>query len=316
MNKKLFLFFIISAIACLIFNVSVGYTADVKIGVAWIGKSGMTNRVVSGLQEVLKTFDDSIEIEYQKELDSAESLAEIVKKWTTDKDGMVILRSNGAKWLIDNPPTIPTFIGGCNNPEQLGLLKDMNAPDGNITGVTYFLPVSTQFETFQAIVTDLKSVLLLLEEGHPGSIVDQDGTKAICEKLGIEYNEIFNKTKEDIFSAVEKFKGKVSTIIIGSEALIMDNAAAIVEAAGATPVLAYSSKPVKVGALGGFVADDEKLGEALAESIIDVLINGKAIKEVPVKVDPNPKFYINVTTAEKIDIKIPYEILEMSTIIE
>jgi putative ABC transport system substrate-binding protein len=43
---------------------------------------------------------------------------------------MVILRSNGAKWLGENLPSVPTFIGGCNNPVQLGSLKNMQAPEG------------------------------------------------------------------------------------------------------------------------------------------------------------------------------------------
>ena len=81
-------------------------------------------------------------------------------------------------------------------------------------------------------------------------------------------------------------------------------------------MLSYSSKPVSAGALGGFVADDEKLGLILAESMADVLVNKKAVKEVPVKVDPNPKFFINVKTAEKLKLEIPYSILEIATIIE
>ncbi len=50
--------------------------------------------------------------------------------------------------------------------------------------------------------------------------------------------------------------------------------------------------------------------------MVDVLVNGKDVKDVPVKVDPEPKFYVNVTTAQKIGLEIPYEILEISEIVE
>ena len=157
----------------------------------------------------------------------------------------------------------------------------------------------------------MQSVLLLLEEGHPSSLIDQKGTKKITNKLGVGYNEVFCKSAAEMVSAVESYKRRVSTIIIGNAALVMDNA----QAAGTTPVLSYSSKPVKMGALGGFVADDEKLGYMLAESVVDIMKNGKAVKDVPVKVDPNPKFYINAKSAEKIGIKVPYHILEAATVI-
>lgn len=286
------------------------------IGVAWEGKSGMANRVNQGFDQGMKEFAPDIKIEYQKELASIDQVAEFAAKWQNEKDGMVILRSSGAKWLGKNPPTIPAFIGGCNNPKELGAVKDLQAPEGNITGVTYFLPVDTQFEIFKVVIPKLESVLLLLETGHPGSAIDQEGTKAVCEKLGIKYNEAFCASAEDAVNAVQQSKGNVSAVIIGNQALLLDNAAKIVEAAGSTPVLAYSANPVKVGALGGFVADDVKLGYLLAQSVAEVLNNGKAVKEVPVKVDPDPKFFINVKTAEKLKLEIPYTILETATLVE
>jgi hypothetical protein len=146
--------------------------------------------------------------------------------------------------------------------------------------------------------------------------IDQAGTKAVCEKLGIAYNEKLCTTKDDIIEAVNQYKGKVSVIIIGNQALIIDNAKDIVKEAGTTPVVSYSSKPVKAGALGGFVADDKKLGYMLAESVVAVLKNGKAIKEVAVKVDPEPKFYVNARTAEALKIDIPFTILETATVIQ
>ncbi|MCP4574758.1 MAG: hypothetical protein GY846_00520 [Deltaproteobacteria bacterium] len=286
------------------------------IGLAWAGKSGMAKRVTAGFDQGMKELAPDIKIEYQKELPSIDDLAVVAGKWEKEKNGMVLLRSNGAKWLGQNPPAIPTFIGGCNNPKQLGAVKNLQAPEGNITGVTYYLPVDTQFEIFQAIIPDLKSVLLLLGAGNPSAPVDQAATKAVCEKLGIKYEEKLCDTEEDAIKAVEANKGKVSVIIIGNQSLNIDNAENIVKAAGNTPVLSYSSKPVKVGALGGFVADDKKLGYMLAESVVAVLKNGKAIKAVPVKVDPEPKFYINAKTAEALKIEIPFTILESATVIQ
>jgi len=287
-----------------------------EIGVAWAGKSGMSNRVAAGFEQGMKELAPDIKIEYQKELGTIDELAQVAKKWEKEKNGMILIRSNAAKWLAQNPPAIPTFIGGCNNPTELGAIKNLQAPEGNITGVTYFLPVESQFEIFKAIIPDMESVLLLLGKNNPSAIVDQAGTKAVCKKLGMAYHEKLCDTPEDAIAGVNEFKGKVSVIIIGNQALHIDNAENIVKAAGTTPVLSYSSKPVSAGALGGFVADDEKLGYMLAESVVDVLKNGKAIKEVPVKVDPDPKFYINARTAESLKIEIPFTILETATVIQ
>ncbi len=286
------------------------------IGLAWAGKSGMAKRVYQGFEKGMKEFAPQVNIEVKKELGSVNELASVVKVWEGQKDGMVLLRSNAAKWLGKNNPTIPTFIGGCNNPEQLGAIQNLSAPEGKITGVTYYLPPEIQFEVFQAILPDMKGVLLLLGKGNPSAIVDQKGTQQVCKQLGLAFQNVECETLDDALAAVKAIKDDTTAVVIGNQSLLMDNADKLVEVAGSTPVVAYSDRAVKQGALGGFVADDEKLGYMLAQTVVDVLINGKSTGSVPVKFDEDPKFFVNLKTAEKLGVELPYAILQAATIIE
>jgi len=300
----------------LVFGFTVGMAGATEIGVAWVGKSGMANRVAAGFEKGMKDMGSEISAVYHKELETLDDLAALVEKFQNEKAGMVILRSNGAKWLGQNPPSISTFIGGCNNPVQLGAMKDMAAPEGKITGVTYFLPVAVQFETFKAILPDMKSLLLLYGEGNPSADIDRKETRAICESMGLEYHEKGVTSKDEAVAAVKAQGGNVSFVIIGNQATVIDCATDIVAAAGNTPVVAFSSEPVKDGALGGFVADDETLGYMLAESVVEVLVKGKTIRDVPVKVDPHPTFYVNAGTAQRLGIEVPFEVLQAAKVIE
>ncbi len=293
-----------------------GLADNIKLGVAWVGKSAMTLRVIKGMSQALKELAPDIQVEYQKELGDKTALAKVVKRFQTGKNGMAVLRSSGATFLGKHPPTIPAFIGGCNHPVQLGAIRNMDAPEGNITGVTYALSYSVKFETFAKVIPGIKSLLLLHEEGHPSTAIDREGTQAVCKQLHIKYKESVCKTKEDSLAAVQAAKDSIDVIIIGSNALNFDNAAAIVAAAGMTPVLSYTKRPVKDGVLCGLAADDVKLGYMLGETIVDVLIKGKAIKAVPVKTDPDPQFYINTTTAQKLGIEISYEVLNLANLVE
>lgn len=289
----------------------------IKIGYAWAGKSGMAVRVTKGFDKAIKSLAPQIQIEYHKELANVNELGGIIAKFEKSKKGMVILRSNGAKYLGKNPPSIPTFIGGCNHPGQLGAIRNLDAPEGNITGVTYFLPVESQFEVFQAILPNMDSLVLLADGTNPSSIVDKAETEKICGKMGYKCNYQLATGKDKILNAVKSLKGgSYSTFIIGNQAEVMALTKEIVSLAGNTPVLSYSSKPVMAGALGGFVADDVKLGMLLAESVVDVLVKGKNIKSVPVKVDQEPKFFLNSRTASKLGIQVPFEILESAQVIE
>lgn len=288
----------------------------VDIGVGWAGKSGMANRVFHGFERGMQELAPQVNLDVKKELGSVDDLARVVKEWEGQKAGMVLLRSNAAKWLGKNTPSIPTFIGGCNNPEQLGAIKNLAAPEGVITGVTYYLPPEVQFEVFQSILPDMKEVLLLLGKGNPSAIVDLEGTRRVCQKLGLGFRGVECASVDQALTAVKSIGNATTAVVIGNQSLLMDNTGQLVEAAGSTPVVAYSDRAVKQGALAGFVADDEKLGYLLAQAVADVMINGKPTATVPVKFDEDPKFFVNLKTAEKLGVELPYAILQAATIIE
>ncbi|MGC9325312.1 MAG: ABC transporter substrate-binding protein [Desulfomonilia bacterium] len=282
----------------------------------WYTKSGMVDAVLQGFNEKIKALAPDLDIEYQGALPSEDEFGAVVQRFNTEKDGMLVLRSHGATWLKKHPPSIPAFIGACSNPQELGVVMNLNEPEGNITGVTYYLDHYTQIKVFQAMVPNMKKILLLVENGHPSSPLDQKGTRDACTKLGIAYQDVVCSSVDDLLAAVGQNTSIVNAFIIGNQVLIMDNTKQIVESAGKTPVLAYSSKPVKDGALGGFVADNIKLGQMLAESVVDVLINGKSVREVPVKFDPEPQFYINGRTVVDLGIEVPANILQFAKILQ
>lgn len=289
-----------------------------RIGIVWMGQSEMTERVQAAFTEKLHEMVPDAEIEFQhvEGITDFESVAAVVRRYEREKDGILLLRSNGAEWLSRNRTTIPTFIGSTNNPETIGAVKNMAQPEGNVTGVTYYLPHETQFVIFEQLLPKMDSVLLLLQKGHASTQVDREGTKAACAKRNIDYFETVCATPQDGIDAINLYKDKVSAIIIGTNNVNVENGANIVRAAGNIPVLAYTDKPVEAGALAGYVPDDAKRGRMLAESVYDVLVKKKPIREVPVKMDPDPKFLLNKAAVENLKIDIPYTVLKYAHFVQ
>jgi len=298
----------------LVLSGTIATAAPLKLGITWSGESGTATKVEKAFREKITELVPDVEIELQK-VSGLEALSKVIARFEQEKDGMVVLRSEGAQWLRDHPPAIPTFIGGVNHPGMIGVVKNIEAPEGNITGVTYYVPLEKQFEIFQALLPNLDSVLLLLYEGHVSTPLDRTATQAICKQLGITYYEKVCATEAESIAAVEAYRDKVSAVIIGAN-LLNDYAENIVKTAGNTPVFSFLAIAVNAGALGGFAADETAMGHLLAESVVEVLVKGKAIKEVPIKMDPNPKFLLNIKTAERLGIQIPYNILQAATIVE
>jgi len=285
-----------------------------KIGIAWEGKSAISDVELNGFLKAMKELAPQVECEVQKDLQDVAALEEVVKRFEKEKNGMVILRSSGAKLLGKNKYAIPGFIGATDDPVGLGVMKNANAPEGNCTGVTYAIPYAVQLETSFKVIPTMKSVVLLLQDGHPTSGLIQAGTKAACESLKIAYADKTCKTKEDLLVGARDAESKGAVIIMGSQSLMMESGGAVVSQVK-VPAISYTEKPVTDGALCGVVADDTKLGTMLAEAVIDVVIKGKAIKDVPVKTDSKPQLLINVQSAKRLNLEIPFEILESAKLL-
>lgn len=286
-----------------------------SIGIAWVGDSGMSKRVEKGLLETLSQKAPDIEVESIRALPNLRALDKTAKRFQKEKTAMIIMRSSGAKYLGENPPSIPAFVGACNDPVLLGVIRDRHAPQGNVTGVTYALSHQIQLESFKRIYPSMQSLLLLYEEDHPGSRIDRQGTRKACEKMGLNYQERGCRTLQDALNIIKQTRTRVDAIIIGNQGVLIDNALEITTAAGLTPVFAYTRHPVYDGALAGMSANDIRLGRMLGESVVDVLIKGKAIRDVPVKTDPIPRIYVNIDTADRMGLQISYDFLNAVEIV-
>jgi len=290
--------------------------APKTIGLMWVGKSGMADAVTRGFLTRLEQIAPEVKVDVKMNLADMQEGERVFQAFEKQKDGIVFLRSTGARFMGKHPPSVPSFFGGCNNPVALGALKNMETPEGNVTGVTYYLPHSQILDVFQSLFPEAKSLVLLLEKGHPSTAVDRKGTRAACEKRGIKYQEAVCATKQELVLAVKKMRNEADLMIIGNQALIIDNAKMVVTVAKDTPVTSYAKNAVKLAALAGLVPDDFKLGEMLADSVFDVVVKGKKIKNVPVKTDPSPGLLINHKTMAKLKIEFPQKIMETATIIK
>lgn len=291
------------------------WASEIPVGVAWQGSAAMANRVFQGFEQALTEQAPNVQLDVRKELNDIPELAAVIEEFQATKKGMVILRSNGAQLLGTLSLSIPTFIGGCNNPVELGVAESLNQPMTNLTGVTFYIPAGVKLETFQVVYPALKEYILLVEEGHPGSPIDAVETEAAAPGLGLTGKIVFCQTLNDALDAIEN-AGSETSIIIGSQALLMDDAEMLVQAAGQRPVFAYSERPVEAGALCGVVADDGKLGQMLGQIVAEVLDQGADIGTIPIQTDPAPKLYLNASTVERLQLDIPYEILMLATIID
>jgi putative tryptophan/tyrosine transport system substrate-binding protein len=285
-----------------------------EIAVIWDTKSAMVSNVVMGFLPKMRELAPDVKVSLHRELTNMEEVKRIFQECETKVDGIVLLRSSGAEYLATITPKVPSFVGACNNPMELGVIKNMDAPEGMVTGVTYFIPYKKRFDIILSLFPNVKSVALLVEKGHPSGPIEQAGTREECKRRGISYKEVVASDLNDMLAQTRSI-GNVDLFIITNTRLAMDNLVNILPIANEskTPIFSYADKPVKSGAVAGIAANDTKLGAMLAESVVDVVVNGKPISKVPVKMDPDPNLTVNEGMMRSLGLQFPESVLKGAT---
>ncbi len=281
-----------------------------EVGVAWDTDSVLADRMLAELQRHLNRHAPQIRLEVRPALGSLVNLESAISDFEKTKQAMVIFRSPGAQLLGQRGVAIPTLLGGINHPAGLGVADALNRPKPNLSGVTYYIPAKTKLEAFRLLYPTMKEYLLLVEDGHPSSDIDQQQTETAARELGLYGTTVRCTTVEDGIAAIEQADDDV-TIIIGTQPLMaVPNAAArLAEAAGNRPVFTYSLFAVEGGALAGLVANDRKLARMLAAMLIDLLVHNKPIAKMPFLADPSPQLRINRTVLTRFRGVIPETVL-------
>lgn len=266
----------------------------------WFKKSAMAERVLAGMRERLDEAGADITLEVKRDLKDAAAFKEAFRDFESRKDAIVVMRSAGAKEAKKLGSKVPVLFGAANDPVQLGVLKNKKSPEGFMTGVTYAVSADKSLEFFKWIVPDMKKLLLVVDPDHPAGPLNKVAFQRAADKQGVMLRAVDVRHKDEYKQVLKEAIKGFDAVIVGSQNVVQDYAHIAVEVAGDKPVFGVSKTAVDTGALGGFVADDYKLGRLLGYSLIDIALNGKPVSAVPVKTDENPKFMMNAKTMEKV----------------
>lgn len=192
----------------------------------------------------------------------------------------------------------------------------MESPQGLVTGVTYYIPIIETIESFMLLHPYMDSILLLSQANYVSSAIDWEGTEQACIEFGFRCEQAMAGSREELKEVILEKGHLFSAIVMGNQSRIFDNTDVIIENNSETPLFSYAAKGVAKGAAGGVIADDHKLGGMLADSLVDVIINGKKVSEVPVKIDDEPVLMVNIEAITRYGLDFPASLLNVAEIIE
>jgi putative ABC transport system substrate-binding protein len=219
------------------------------------------------------------------------------------------------KYASDNK--VKMVFSTVTDPLGADLVKNLDKPGKNISGVSNFVDLEPQLKLFQKLQPKLKHLGFLYNPGEMNSVSDVKRLRILCPKLGIILVEqTANKTSE-VPQAVTKLAGSVDAIFISSDNTALSALQAVIKIANKVkiPVYVTDTDAVELGALAALGANQYQVGLQTGAMIARVF-DGKDLGSMAVEFPNKTELYINEKAANIVDIIIPGDIRDKAIVIK
>ena len=238
------------------------------------------------------------------------------KKLVDDGNDVVIgIATPAAQGLASATSDIPVIMGAISDPVGAKLVKNLEEPEGNVTGVSNHVPHAQTVELIQTITPDAKTIGVLYASGEDNSVSQVKEFTQYAEEAGLTVVEYAVPSTNEITTTMSVMTGKVDAIFVPQDNTIASAFPTVVTAANAAKIPVYSSVDtmVKQGSIASVAQSQYDLGLETAKIAVKILA-GKKVSEVPVKVVDTGVPTVNLKAAKELGITIPDSLLEEADI--
>ena len=217
-----------------------------------------------------------------------------------------VASARAAQHVSSTVPVVFT-IGG--DPVRFGLVKSINRPGGNVTGILFNQNVlgAKRIELLREIAPNISRVALLMNPTNANFKVEQADAEAGAKKLGLETVTLLATNDQEMNAALEQLlSAKADAFIIATDPFLLDRREQIVSFANRhkLPAVGFVRQFAAVGALSSYGPSISWMYHQAGEYVGQIL-KGANPAEMPVLQPTKFELVLNLNTAKAFGLAIP-----------
>lgn len=289
-----------------------------KVGVVQIADHIALERARSGFEEELKKTNPDVEIISKNANGDLTVVPSIIKSFQDKNvDLIYAIATPAAQGAKNGEKEIPIIFNAVTDPESADLLKNLEEPEGNITGVSDYFSISAQLEEMLNIFPDVKNVGVMFSTNEANSKFQVEELKKAAEGFGLNVVEVGVNNINDVSTSIKTIEPKIDIFMAITDNTVSSASSIIAESLKAAKIPSFASEegPVENGILISAGVDYLDLGKKAAGMASEIL-GGKKVSEVPVLFSTETRKVVNKKTAEALGLADDEKLMEDAKVVE
>jgi putative ABC transport system substrate-binding protein len=203
--------------------------------------------------------------------------------------------------------TVPVVFTIGGDPVRFGLIKSINRPGGNVTGILFNQNVlgAKRVELLRQIAPNVSRIALLMNPTNPNVKIEQADAEAGAKKLGLEHVTVNASNASEIDVAFEQLlSAKAQAVITATDPIVLDRREQIISLANRhkLPTVCFVRQFAVAGGLLSYGPSISWMYRQAGEYVGQIL-KGSNPAEMPVLQPTQFELVINLKTAKELGLE-------------
>ena len=289
-----------------------------RIGVIQIADHIALERARKGFEDEIKNTNPDVEIISKNANGDLTVVPSIIKSFQDKKvDLIYAIATPAAQGAKNGEKEIPIIFNAVTDPESADLLKNLEEPEGNITGVSDYFSIEAQLEEMISIFPDIKNIGVMFSTNEANSKFQIEELKKAAAGFGLNVVEVGVNNINDVSTAIKTIEPKIDIFMAITDNTVSSASTIIAESLKAAKIPSFASEegPVENGILISAGVDYVDLGKKAAGMASEIL-GGKKVSEVPVVFSTDTRKVVNKKTADALGLSDDDNLMKDAKVVE
>lgn len=265
-----------------------------------------------GVKDELEEQGFELDFEYQSAQGNPATAAQIARQFVGEgPDVIVPISTPSAQAVVAATQSIPVVFTAVTDPVGAQLVTDLDAPGGNVTGVSDLSPLADHLKLIREVLPEAETLGVPFNPGEANAVTLLDILREIAPDYGFTIVEAPAPRTADVLGAARSLIGEVDAIYVPTDNTIVSALEAVLSVGvdNDIPVFSGDTDSVERGAVATVGFDYYQVGRQTGEVVARVL-NGEDPGSIPVTNASGTDLFVNPAAAESMGIELSQDLID------